>query len=392
MYLPYYFKSELSEKALRLGKKDIHSNPFAMKNLKLLSLGFALILFVLIFCVACEKETNQPSSEFPTKEAVITFEIPVGIDQLKVMEARYNIKVTQLESITKIGSIEFSEGMNLFGKISLDQVNDELIRNFNEQIQILISTYSTDQNISDSDRAEVLEYYNGLKNTSRAPSLILRTTIIGSEQNIRLLAEELKVGTLDLVEDILKSYENEKVEIDPRSLPAWKPNVGTMEVGSVSSTKRFVSHTMKWTYTNPFNGYPNATYEHDFFLNNYSGSNYPGTYLSLAEDSQERPLADYWNCTLPSYYLDTRFGDSNNEIAYTIGCANANAIVKNVLYSNYMKISKGSANIDNSKLFFQKGKRIPASCYTTWCSYGNANYVQFPAWDFVVPAGISWTN
>ena len=152
---------------------------------------------------------------------------------------------------------------------------------------------------------------------------------------------------------------------------------------------------MAW-YSNNFGS--NATYEHDFFLNNYN--NNPGTYLNPASTSYPGcfPVATYAATTWPSAshpYLDTRLAENlveceNQEIPYTIGAAKVDAIPAGIWQYTYIVTQPGNVNYDKFKLQGQKGYRSPSWCYTTWCGFSDGIVNLVPAWNSLVPGSVAW--
>jgi len=170
------------------------------------------------------------------------------------------------------------------------------------------------------------------------------------------------------------------------SFETWVPEYGWSDVGVSSSTSRFTNQSMYW---DSVTGFPaNSTYEHDFFLNNYDGK----TYLDSAETSGSYPKFQYASSDLPRAYLDTRFADNRNELAYTIGSADAKAIQKNRWYYTYIRTANGNVTIDGGKLQAQLGHRSPSYCYSTWCSFGDQIERIIAAWQVPVPGSKYWTK
>jgi len=185
------------------------------------------------------------------------------------------------------------------------------------------------------------------------------------------------------------SERNDDLKIENRSSNDWIPNIGLVYTGERSDGDRQVINIFKWNASNPFSLF--STYEHDFFLNNYEESSLPGTYFTLAENYWGFPdvVAAYSN--LPSGYLDTRFYDDDNEVAYTIGSGNAVMITGDKYYYTQIIIEPGSADIDNAKLVAQKGYQSPNGCTSTWCSFADDMEVLVEGfWPVAVPGQEMW--
>ncbi len=169
-----------------------------------------------------------------------------------------------------------------------------------------------------------------------------------------------------------------------RAANIWVPNVGNVTTGDYTSTIRFAYQRMRWQNDNPFTRW--YTYEHDFFLNNYSNDR--GTYFSRSQNSQGFPICS-WFTNLPSPYLDTRFGDNSNEIAYTIASGDAYKIDEREWYTSTIRVKKGDVNRDVGKLTAQLGTQIPVGCTSSWCSFPVANIRLITAWNIDLP-GTDW--
>ena len=179
------------------------------------------------------------------------------------------------------------------------------------------------------------------------------------------------------------------------SLAYLAPNSGTSYFYPSSSGGRYVQQNMKW---NAIYFSWDQTYEHDVFLYNYdnqtylnsSSSAFPGCY----------PVTLYAATSWPSAakpYIDTRLSENlvsceKDELAFTIGVAQASALQANVDYYTYMRTTSGNASSDKFKLQGQIGHRNPTNCYTTWCSWGNESINLVPAWSSLVPGTKSWVR
>ncbi|HEU0165228.1 MAG TPA: hypothetical protein VFQ54_09285 [Thermomicrobiales bacterium] len=143
-----------------------------------------------------------------------------------------------------------------------------------------------------------------------------------------------------------------------------------------------------WTDVSGFAAH--STYEQDFLLDNYDASPLgPGTYLDRSRRLDQTPKLISWSSNLPAAYLDTRLGDSDDEVAYTIGSGNAAAIEPGVLYTIRIEAKPGDAGRDSARLSAQLGHQDPPGCELTWCSFGDASVEIFPAWTIPVPGRIA---
>lgn len=244
--------------------------------------------------------------------------------------------------------------------------------------------------------------------------LVTKFTVNGKKENIDRLKKGLNISKIDVENDqpVLMSMNlNKSVKSTPfltgrstsptavmaasTSLAYLAPNSGTSYFYPSSSGGRYVQQYMKW---NAIYFSWDQTYEHDVFLYNYdnqtylnsSSSSYPGCY----------PVTLYAATTWPSAaqpYIDTRLSDNlvsceKDELAFTIGVAQASALQANVNYYTYMRTTSGNASSDKFKLQGQVGHRNPTNCYTTWCSWGDESINLIPAWSYQVPGTQSWTR
>jgi hypothetical protein len=168
----------------------------------------------------------------------------------------------------------------------------------------------------------------------------------------------------------------------------WVPSYVSVESGQNPDGSRYVSMTFAWSDVSGFAAH--STYEQDFLLDNYDASPLgPGTYLDRSRRLDQTPTLIYWTSDLPAAYLDTRLGDGNDEIAYSIGSGNAAAIRPNVRYTTVIEAKPGDAERDSARLSAQLGHQKPAGCESTWCSFDDTSVDIFPAWTIPVPGKVT---
>ena len=167
----------------------------------------------------------------------------------------------------------------------------------------------------------------------------------------------------------------------------WWPSSGTIQTGPSYRPgyigQRFIYQTFKWNASNLSTlvdecSYK-ATYEPDAVFYNYDGLHYFGKKRS-------------WLSNLPRKYNDTNFKDSENELVYTVGTANALQLVAGKDYATLIRTDPGNADIDTGKLVGQAGIRVPSICYSTWCVYPKDSEFLIDAWDYSVPGFMSWSH
>jgi hypothetical protein len=178
-----------------------------------------------------------------------------------------------------------------------------------------------------------------------------------------------------------------------REVPAaasWVPSYVFVETGEIEPGTRYLRMKMMWNDVAGFGA--TSTYEQDFFLDNYDASPLgPGTYLDRSRKLDQTPRVKSWQSNLPGAYLDTRFGDGTDEIAYTIGAGQASEIKADVEYDTLIVAADGDADKDSARLSAQLGHQVPAGCTSTWCSLddGTGSIVDiFPAWVIPVPGSV----
>lgn len=181
----------------------------------------------------------------------------------------------------------------------------------------------------------------------------------------------------------------------PQTIPpamTWVPSYVSVETGETEPGIRFVRTRMIWGDVSGFHS--SSTFELDFFLDNYDASPLgPGTYLDRSRTPGQSPKVKTWRSNLPHAYLDTRFGDGNDEIAYTIGSGQASAIEPGKEYDTLIVTSAGDTDRDSARLSAQLGLQKPTGCVTTWCSFpaGEGSMIDiFPAWEIPVPGIVEY--
>jgi hypothetical protein len=214
-------------------------------------------------------------------------------------------------------------------------------------------------------------------------------TFLGDEKAILAISAVAPVRIHVAEEPGLRSSpEPSPTWVDPST---WAPRGGGIAILQSTSGQRYVRQDMLWSNVSNFGWV--TTYEHDFFLNHSPGSP-SGTYLDRSQHSQWNyrgiPIVAYASSSLPRAYLDTRLGDSQYEISYTIGSAHADAIATNTWYTSYILTTNGDVNTDNAKLTAQLGYRLPPNDFSVWGSYSLQQERIFPAWTIPVPTAFSW--
>ncbi len=175
---------------------------------------------------------------------------------------------------------------------------------------------------------------------------------------------------------------------DTQFVPSW----GRVEVGTDQYSRYIIQYMywdkiqrMQWLGTNG-----DSTFEPDAWFYNYGDQG--GLAYGLAP-------AGYWYSDLPAPYVDTQFEDQFtvglnqylelNETAVTVGSGWAVLINPAKVYITVTRMTSGRGSSGWVKLSAQRGRQVPATCMTTWCSFGcdtNNNYQTIPFADhFTIP-------
>ncbi len=171
------------------------------------------------------------------------------------------------------------------------------------------------------------------------------------------------------------------------------PTSGTSYFYPSSYGGRYTQQNMTWS---AINFASDQTYEQKVIVYNYdrktyldgTSTSYPGCYPNATYAATSWPEAS-------KPYLDTRFSENLisceiDELSYTIGAAQANALQPNTNYYTYIRTANGNDMSDKFKLQGQVGYRSPSSCYSTWCSAKYKIYNIILAWSTAVPGTQSW--
>jgi hypothetical protein len=169
----------------------------------------------------------------------------------------------------------------------------------------------------------------------------------------------------------------------------WVPSKGyswISEDNINASNNHYIQQYVYWRTSDRltwFENNPDSTYEPDALFYNYNDNGSYGV----------APLG-YWSSDLPSPYIDTQAFDSENELAITVGSANAQLIEPGRFYYTVTRMvwESGIGSVNTKvKLMSQRGRRVPSGCYTTFCSFGcdnGNNYRTVPFGDgYTAPGG-----
>ncbi|OGY84910.1 MAG: hypothetical protein A3F54_04155 [Candidatus Kerfeldbacteria bacterium RIFCSPHIGHO2_12_FULL_48_17] len=195
----------------------------------------------------------------------------------------------------------------------------------------------------------------------------------------------------------------------------WLPEDGSVVTGpSSTSGYRYVTQTLRWDDKSGFAASGHySTYEHEFFLYNYTGGSYQaGTYLSAASTAWP---ACYPNLKSSSHnypasayaYLDTRLTykgscpSSFNEVEFTHGLVFASKISAWTNYKVTMTVANGNTSTDEFKLQGDIGyctsSASTCAANLTWGVYSENLHERIEpdssgVWNKTVPGTKYWTE
>ncbi|MDO8524746.1 MAG: fibronectin type III domain-containing protein [bacterium] len=357
---------------------------------------FGVLSFIVVVIIAVLFFANgKVSAAASNQTAKITLNTPVSLDAFIAITENLPLDVIILES-----SFVF---------------NGESVQDF-----YVVNTKNGNKNIKEDyiqNRKAFLADVKGIKELSSADEknietvLVSKATLTGQKSGIDGIRKQMKVSNVDIAGEQAASISRVNGKARPREATLFGdgvitiaaqtqpmylslPTSGTAYFYPSAYGGRYTQQNMRW----PANYFaPEETYEHKVYLYNYdrktyldgTSTSYPGCY----------PITTYAATTWPaaSYpYLDTRLYKSLykceiDELSYTIGAAQANAIPANVDHYTYIRTANGNDTTDKFKLQGQVGYRYPSICYTTWCSEKYKIYSIIPfASGTTVPGTQSW--
>ncbi|MCK5413241.1 MAG: hypothetical protein KAI57_02590 [Candidatus Pacebacteria bacterium] len=370
---------------------------------------FALAITVIISSVACfqliqakgEDVKSFPKNDDATIQTVqIELKKPITLDTLFSTEKSFSF-----------------EGMILESEFTFDNeaIHDFYLVNSKSKKKNIKEDYIKNRKAFLADTKDIAKMsFTNSKNVENI--LVTKITATGKKGDINKIKKGLEISKVNVrpaqptiipqvseksmprealsLDDKMINSKTFSVAAESTSLDNLVPNSGTSYFYPSSSGGRYVWQFMKW---NSINFSAEQTYEHDVFLYNYDRKTYldggttayPGCWPKLTYAATTWPVAS-------KPYIDTRL-DMNlvsceiDELPYTIGVAQASALQANVDYYTYIRTENGDDSSDKFKLQAQIGHRVPSSCYTTWCSFGDQIYNIIPSWSTTVPGTQTWT-
>lgn len=339
--------------------------------------------------------------------AQIEFSSPISTDEVRSFAGRHGLRIGQVQHSYTMGGQPCRGFLPVTSTMDANQIRSGLQAAYAGFVADLISSDQyAPETAANSDLWRASDVFRSKLPSVGAPiplSIGLVSGIIAEGDQSSLTA--LRVGVENVGNVFLATPEmvtprtpTESYSSGNATLADWTtytPRGGTIEAKPSSAGGRYLLLGMAWNNVSAFTWI--STFEADFFLNNDPNSSLGrGTYLDRTEYTEWNyrriPRLIYASSTLPRPYLDTRLGDPANEIAYTIGSADADAIVTGTMYYNYIRTWSGDASQDNAKFSSQLGYRSPPNDFSTWGSYGSDRHPIFSAWTIGIPAAFSWSK
>ena len=338
---------------------------------------------------------------FAAKQNISTVHIelsePVVIDAFMASIKKQKFEEMVLESSFIFDGKEIYD----FHIVQKDEQNKNLATDYANNRKVLIADIKNITNFSSKEKKEI----ENIK--------IKKVTFTGTNGNIDKVKKNLKIRKVDIADASVMQKSQEaprpselettrffgtpaSAATTPQTQPMYLslPTSGQSKIkNSIYPNERYSVQYMQWD-TNNFT--PEQTYEHKLYLYNYDektflngeSTSYPNCYPTLLY------AATTWG-SASEPYLDTRFDADfvsceTDELSYTIGAAQANAIASGTNHYTYIRTANGNDSTDKFKIQAQVGFRNPDVCYRTWCSAKYKIYNLIPSWS-TVPCTQAWT-
>jgi hypothetical protein len=357
---------------------------------------FGILSFVIVAAVSVPFfAKGKVSVTAITQTVKITLNTPISLDAFIVATKNYSLNGIILES-----SFMFSgEAIQDFYVVNTQNGSKNIKEDYIQNRKALIADVKGAKKLSLDDEKSI------------ETVLVLKATITGEKSNIDGIRNQMKISKVDIDSEQAATVSRANGKTRPRKAnllddgaitiaaqtqPMYLslPTSGTAYFYPSAYGGRYTQQNMTW----PANYFaPEETYEHKVYLYNYdrktyldgTSTSYPNCYPTTTYAATTWPTASY-------PYLDTRLAENLisceiDELSYTIGAAQANAIPANVNHYTYIRTANGNDISDKFKLQGQVGYRNPSTCYTTWCSAKYKIYTIIFSWSTAVPGTQSWT-
>lgn len=356
--------------------------------------AFAAIASGLVYTQLIQAKTGASNSPLNNTSTVqIELKNPVAPDALFAAGNNTSFSEMIIESNFTVNNEAIHDFYVVDGKNKNTSIKEDYIKN---RKAFLADVKKTNQ-ISSLDSQNI-------ENVS-----ISKITITGDNSGLEQLKKGLVIDKISVKPDTISQARGKSKPNEARLL-----NDGNVSAAALSTTPmylslptsgtsyfypsyyggRYTQQNMKWS---TINFASDQTYEQKVIVYNYdrktyldgASTSYPGCYPNATYAATSWPAAS-------KPYLDTRFSENLisceiDELSYTIGAAQADALQANTDYYTYIRTANGNDTSDKFKLQGQVGYRSPSSCYTTWCSAKYKIYNIIPAWSTAVQGTQSWT-
>lgn len=375
------------------------------------AVSLSLLLFIILTNITpTTAQTSEPSN---TAIASITLKQPISVEEAIQLVNRYELTPLMVEGDFSIGDEQLHDFF-----IIPPHTDSTIIKNsyIKQRLAFFVDISAAVDNAPSPSEKHSSELQSKMENQATAAKSIVnqqgildvfvsKITLRGNSRSINKIVIDRPEEAITITDErsIPKTKpQNEQKPGTTVSSPnaigisdnsRWNPEVGVSYVYPSQNGGRYSTQWMWWDEI-PFSS--EQTYEHDFFLYNYDND---GTYLNGNDTGYPGcfPVVEYAATTWPAEskpYLDTRFAANyvsceRDEMAYTIGAAQADKLTANTWHYTYIRTTDGNSGNDKFKLSAQLGHRTPSWCYTTWCSFGDDSRVLVPAWSSFVP-GTRW--
>lgn len=357
---------------------------------------FGMLSFVVVAVIAVLFFANgKVSAAASSQTAKLTLNTPVSLDAFIAITVNHPLDGIILESSFTFGG----ETIQDFYVVDTKDGSKNIKENYVQNRKALIADIKGIKELSSDDEKSV------------ETVLVSKATITGQRGSIDGIRNQMKASKVDIAGEQAAAVSRGNGKTRPREASLFGdgvittaaqtqpmylslPTSGTAYFYPSAYGGRYTQQNMRWI-ANYFA--PEETYEHKVYLYNYdrktyldgTSTSYPNCYPTTTYAATSWPAASY-------PYLDTRLAENLisceiDELSYTIGAAQANAIPANVDHYTYIRTADGNDTSDKLKLQGQVGYRNPSTCYTTWCSAKYKIYTIIPSWSTVIPGTQSWT-
>jgi hypothetical protein len=357
-----------------------------------------------------ERRQQEPKStagaDEPQAEARVEFIAPVSVYDALAIAASQNLKVTQIQHSFTIGKEKFVGFYVVDADDTPATIAPKLAANYRAFLQDIADP--TEENVHDAGPSDPVGGGKLKQRRVQAEQALIRSyqdelrvvgiTVVGAENHLDAVKDVWPLVAKVTAEPSEQERNSTKspskgtvlsqaaANVDENT---WVPVSGKIITAPSAAGGRYVEQQMQWSNVSGFGS--NSTYEHDFFLKNSAGTQRPaGTYLDRSETLGRIPKVEYYTSNLPRYYLDTRLLDGPDEVAFTIGSAQASEIKVGTAYMSYIRTKNGDADVDDGKLQAQLGHRTPSFCYGPGCIFGDQIVSLVQAWEVPVPGVKTW--